>query len=74
MVSILGSNPLLWCCPTVPPGTGLKFQLSIGIGEWYEVFASYRVLGDRSLVSPSSPPPVWRDELHKELTPVLLRP
>ncbi|KAG9314101.1 hypothetical protein JVU11DRAFT_4882 [Chiua virens] len=30
IVSILGSNPLLWCCPTVPPGTGLKYQLSLG--------------------------------------------
>ncbi|KAN0100355.1 DHHC palmitoyltransferase domain containing protein [Tylopilus felleus] len=29
-VSILGSNPLLWCCPTVPVGNGLKFQLSVG--------------------------------------------
>ncbi|KAF8899051.1 zf-DHHC-domain-containing protein [Infundibulicybe gibba] len=26
--AVLGSNPLLWCWPTVPPGTGLKYQLS----------------------------------------------
>ncbi|KIJ66242.1 hypothetical protein HYDPIDRAFT_86668 [Hydnomerulius pinastri MD-312] len=30
IASVLGSNPLLWCCPTVPPGTGLKYQLSVG--------------------------------------------
>ncbi|KAG9311527.1 zf-DHHC-domain-containing protein [Chiua virens] len=30
IVLILGSNPLLWCFPAVTPGTGLKFQLSIG--------------------------------------------
>lgn len=29
IASILGNNPLLWCCPTVPPGTGLKYQLSV---------------------------------------------
>ncbi|EIW86996.1 zf-DHHC-domain-containing protein [Coniophora puteana RWD-64-598 SS2] len=27
--SVLGANPLLWCCPTIPPGTGLKYQLSV---------------------------------------------
>ncbi|KAG2368853.1 zf-DHHC-domain-containing protein [Suillus spraguei] len=29
IASILGNNPFLWCCPTVPPGTGLStsFQL-----------------------------------------------
>ncbi|KAH9486296.1 Palmitoyltransferase PFA4 [Psilocybe cubensis] len=26
--SVLGRNPLLWCCPIRPPGSGLKFQLS----------------------------------------------
>jgi len=30
IVSVLGSNPLFWCCPTIPSGTGLKFQLSVG--------------------------------------------
>ncbi|KAG0707434.1 DHHC palmitoyltransferase-domain-containing protein [Suillus ampliporus] len=29
IASVLGNNPLLWCCPTVPPGTGLKYQLSV---------------------------------------------
>ncbi|PCH34240.1 palmitoyltransferase PFA4 [Wolfiporia cocos MD-104 SS10] len=28
--SVLGDNPLLWCLPTVPPGTGLKYQLAVG--------------------------------------------
>ncbi|KAF8445635.1 zf-DHHC-domain-containing protein [Boletus edulis BED1] len=31
IVSIMGNNPLFWCCPTVPDGTGVRFQLSIGI-------------------------------------------
>jgi len=26
--SILGNNPLLWCCPTVTPGSGLKYGLA----------------------------------------------
>ncbi|KAI0033963.1 zf-DHHC-domain-containing protein [Vararia minispora EC-137] len=26
--AVLGPHPLMWCCPTIPPGTGLKFQLS----------------------------------------------
>ncbi|KAI0275196.1 DHHC palmitoyltransferase-domain-containing protein [Gloeopeniophorella convolvens] len=31
--SMLGSNPLLWCCPRVGPvGTGLKYQLAEGDG------------------------------------------
>ncbi|KAG2117985.1 DHHC palmitoyltransferase-domain-containing protein [Suillus discolor] len=29
IASILGNNPLLWCCPTAPPGTGLRYQLSV---------------------------------------------
>ncbi|OBZ79551.1 Palmitoyltransferase PFA4, partial [Grifola frondosa] len=28
--SMLGSNPLLWCCPSVPPGNGLKYPLAEG--------------------------------------------
>ncbi|KAI0640069.1 palmitoyltransferase PFA4 [Trametes polyzona] len=28
--SVLGANPLLWCCPTVPPGNGLKYPLADG--------------------------------------------
>ncbi|GBE77566.1 zf-DHHC-domain-containing protein [Sparassis latifolia] len=28
--SVLGANPLLWCWPTVTPGTGLKYQLAYG--------------------------------------------
>lgn len=36
--SMLGPNPLLWCCPNVGPfGTGLKFQLSEKDGKWVEV-------------------------------------
>ncbi|KAL5519461.1 PFA4 [Sanghuangporus vaninii] len=25
--SVLGKNPLLWCCPSAPPGDGLKFRV-----------------------------------------------
>ncbi|KAH9897747.1 palmitoyltransferase PFA4 [Cubamyces lactineus] len=28
--SVLGPNPLMWCCPTVPPGNGLKYPLAEG--------------------------------------------
>ena len=36
--SMLGANPLLWCCPTVGPlGTGLKYQLAESDGEWVEL-------------------------------------
>ncbi|KZT08720.1 zf-DHHC-domain-containing protein [Laetiporus sulphureus 93-53] len=28
--SVLGDSPLWWCWPTVPPGTGLKYQLAEG--------------------------------------------
>ena len=37
--SILGTNPLLWCCPTSTPGSGLKFELSNNDGEWIELSA-----------------------------------
>ncbi|KAF8971687.1 DHHC palmitoyltransferase-domain-containing protein [Flammula alnicola] len=31
--SILGQRPLLWCCPTRTPGTGLRYELSSAEGE-----------------------------------------
>jgi hypothetical protein len=38
--SMLGTNPLLWCCPNVGPfGTGLKYQLAEKDGKWVEVSA-----------------------------------
>lgn len=38
--SMLGKNPLLWCCPNVGPlGTGLKYQLAEKDGKWVEVSA-----------------------------------
>ncbi|EMD32570.1 hypothetical protein CERSUDRAFT_58434 [Gelatoporia subvermispora B] len=37
IMSILGSSPLYWCWPTVPPGTGLKYQLAVADGEWVEL-------------------------------------
>lgn len=38
--SILGTNPLLWCCPNVGPlGTGLKYQLAESDGKWIELTA-----------------------------------
>ena len=35
--SVLGPNPLMWCCPTVPPGNGLKYPLAEGDGEWIDL-------------------------------------
>ncbi|KJA28514.1 hypothetical protein HYPSUDRAFT_129104 [Hypholoma sublateritium FD-334 SS-4] len=32
--SILGPRPVLWCCPTTTPGTGLKYSLSNAEGEF----------------------------------------
>ncbi|KAJ3567336.1 hypothetical protein NP233_g6433 [Leucocoprinus birnbaumii] len=26
--AVLGKNPSMWCCPTRPPGSGLKYELS----------------------------------------------
>lgn len=38
--SMLGKNPLFWCCPNVGPlGTGLKYQLAEKDGKWVEVSA-----------------------------------
>ncbi len=34
--SVLGTNPLLWCCPAAPPGNGLKYPLADGDGKWIE--------------------------------------
>ena len=31
---MLGRNPLLWCCPTRAPGSGLKYELSSAEGEF----------------------------------------
>jgi hypothetical protein len=31
--SVLGTNPILWCCPTRTPGSGLKYELSNSEGE-----------------------------------------
>ncbi|KAI6153872.1 DHHC palmitoyltransferase-domain-containing protein [Pisolithus tinctorius] len=30
ITSVLGNNPLKWCCPSTPQGHGLKYQLSSG--------------------------------------------
>ncbi|EMD34715.1 hypothetical protein CERSUDRAFT_116907 [Gelatoporia subvermispora B] len=29
IMSVLGNNPLYWCWPAVPPGTGLKYQIVV---------------------------------------------
>lgn len=37
---MLGTNPLLWCCPNIgPSGTGLKYQLAESEGKWVELSA-----------------------------------
>ncbi|KAG8984251.1 Palmitoyltransferase, partial [Tulasnella sp. 427] len=33
---ILGSNPFLWCWPTVVKGDGLRFPVAAGTGKWIE--------------------------------------
>ncbi len=38
--SVLGPRPLLWCCPTTTPGTGLRYGLSNAEGEL--IFLSHR--------------------------------
>ncbi|KZV71004.1 zf-DHHC-domain-containing protein [Peniophora sp. CONT] len=38
--SVLGVNPMLWCCPSVPQGNGLKYVLSDTDGkssQWHEI-------------------------------------
>lgn len=35
--SILGPNPLLWCCPSRTPGSGLTYELSNNDGEGIEL-------------------------------------
>lgn len=35
--TILGQNPLLWCCPSVPQGDGLKYQVVETDGRWIEL-------------------------------------
>ena len=40
IMSVLGSNPLLWCWPSRTPGSGLKYELSNKDGEWNHLFAS----------------------------------
>jgi 1,4-alpha-glucan branching enzyme len=35
--SILGPNPLLWCCPSRTPGSGLKYELTNNDGELVEL-------------------------------------
>jgi len=37
--SVLGANPLLWCCPGRTPGSGLKYGLSNKDGEWNDLSA-----------------------------------
>jgi len=38
--SVLGNNPFLWCCPTVTPGSGLKYQLVESDGKWMDLLTS----------------------------------
>ncbi|KAG8911658.1 Palmitoyltransferase, partial [Tulasnella sp. 417] len=36
VTAILGSNPLLWCWPTLMKGDGLRFPVAEGAGKWIE--------------------------------------
>lgn len=38
--SVLGNDWVLWCWPTIPPGTGLKYEIAEGDGgKWIELSA-----------------------------------
>ncbi|KAA1468130.1 zf-DHHC-domain-containing protein [Dentipellis sp. KUC8613] len=52
--SILGTSPLLWCLPSKPPGTGLKYQLAEGDGKWIDLHQHRRAEwhGGRELAEP----------------------
>jgi len=52
--AVLGKNPLFWCCPTPPPGNGLKYQLAEGQGKWIELQKSGEVLvrDEREYIEP----------------------
>ncbi|KAJ7597463.1 palmitoyltransferase PFA4 [Mycena floridula] len=51
--SVLGPNPLLWCCPTRTPGTGLKYEYTAG-DEFDEAWPP-RDKYETDLVLPESP-------------------
>ncbi|EGO30996.1 hypothetical protein SERLADRAFT_455490 [Serpula lacrymans var. lacrymans S7.9] len=60
ITSVLGDNPLLWCCPTVTPGTGLKYQLSIGDdidvqASWPPRDPALKEQEDKPFILPDSP-------------------
>jgi hypothetical protein len=35
--AVLGDNVLMWCCPTRPPGTGLRYDLKNSDGEHFHL-------------------------------------
>lgn len=38
--AVLGRDPIWWCWPTVPPGTGMRYPLAEGHSEWIELYRS----------------------------------
>jgi hypothetical protein len=46
--AVLGSNPLLWCWPRPPSGSGVKFELSKNDGETYHLTAMPNLLKSSS--------------------------
>lgn len=38
--AVLGRNPLFWCLPSIPSGTGLKYPVAAGHGKWVELAQS----------------------------------
>jgi palmitoyltransferase ZDHHC6 len=40
--AVLGKNPLMWCCPSIPAGDGLKYPIVEADGRWSELTVRHR--------------------------------
>lgn len=71
--SVLGRNPLLWCCPTVTPGSGLKYELAesdVIHALWPpQNPAHLSDAPDHALALPNSPWTYENDSLNPNLEP-----
>ncbi|KAI0348281.1 zf-DHHC-domain-containing protein [Trametopsis cervina] len=71
--SILGQSPLLWCCPTVTPGTGLKYPVSdfgvAGQEEWPPKDPRAVEHSDHKFELPKTPWTYENGELNPDLRP-----
>jgi len=74
IASVLGDNPLLWCWPTVPPGTGLKYQLaesneSQPLPSWPPQDPTQEQYQDHTFTLPESPWTYENGALNPDLRP-----